>query len=339
MRAARNSLESLPSDVVIVRELLSAGEGFVSGSILAEQLGVSRVAIWAQMEKLRTHGFTVEAVRRRGYRLVEQPAGLDELLLRATLDHRGYLPKVFFMDSVDSTNSEAERLLAADAETPFVVVAKSQEQGRGRLGRRWESADVGNLYASFAFRPQLQPARMQDFTLWMGVNVCESLANACRVDVGVKWPNDILHNGRKLGGMLTEARIDSDRTRDVIFGLGLNINSQRGDWPTEINTRTTSIAEALGHKVDVNQVAATIMSRVFKAYDAFVEDTHRERFTQLWNRFDLLKGRRIAVLFGEVRIEGTVEGLDRSGALQLRDQRGIVHRCTAGDVTIEKSPV
>jgi BirA family biotin operon repressor/biotin-[acetyl-CoA-carboxylase] ligase len=339
VRAARNSPDSQPSDVVIVRELLSAGEGFVSGSLLAEQLGVSRVAVWAQMEKLRTHGFTVEAVRRRGYRLIEQPSGLDELLLRASLDHRGNRPAVYFFDSVDSTNSEAERLLAGGAETPFVVITKKQEKGRGRLGRRWESDDVGNLYASFAFRPQLQPARMQDFTLWMGVNVCEALANVCRLDVGVKWPNDILHNGRKLGGMLTEARIDSDRTRDVVFGLGLNINSQRNDWPDAIKTQTTSVAEALGRKVDVNQVATTIISRVFKAYESFIEETHRERFTQLWKRFDLLNGRRIAVRFGDVRVEGIVEGLDRSGALQLRDQRGIVHRCLAGDVTIEKSPV
>lgn len=330
--------EQLPPEVVIVRELLAAGDGFVSGSALAGMLGMSRVAIWAHMEKLRLLGYQVEAVRRRGYRLIKRPDGLDETQLRASLAALGRPVGLSFHRSVDSTNSEAERQLASGVDTPLVVVGRAQERGRGRLGRRWISGDNGNLYVSFAFRPELRPSRMQDFTLWMGVNVCDALSNSCRIDAAVKWPNDIYHSGRKLGGMLTEARIDADHTRDVIFGLGLNINSHRHHWPDDIAPRTTSVAEALGQSVDINRVAATIITRVLKAFDVFVADEYREAFAGLWDRLDYLRGRRIAVLFGQERVEGVAEGIDSTGALRLRDDGGRLHRCLAGDVTIEKPP-
>jgi BirA family transcriptional regulator, biotin operon repressor / biotin---[acetyl-CoA-carboxylase] ligase len=325
-----------PAEVVIVRELLAAGDGFVSGNRVAGLLGMSRVAIWGHVERLRTFGYEIEAVRRMGYRLKGRPATLDEFLLRAWLlpRHRGV--HIAFLPSVDSTNSEAERKLAAEVETPLIVIARTQERGRGRLGRRWESNDCGNLYVSFAFRPQLRPVRMQDFTLWMGVNVCEALANACQLGAGVKWPNDILYADRKLGGMLTEARIDADHTRDVVFGLGLNLNSQRRDWPPEVAARATSVAEALGRPVDINHTASAILNRVLSAYERFVADEYRDDFTRLWERFDLLRGRRIGVLFGRERIEGVADGIDANGALRLRDDRGQLHRCLAGDVTIEK---
>lgn len=326
-------------DVVIVRALLDAGDGFVSGMQLAKLLHISRVAVWGHIEKLRARGFHVEAVRKRGYRLVEKPSSLDLFMLTALIQGRTAPAELALLPSVDSTNSEAERRLAAGAKTPLVILSRIQTRGRGRLGRRWESEDCGNLYASFAFRPQLRPARMQDFTLWMGVNVCEALSAACRIDAGVKWPNDLLHTGRKLGGMLTEARVDADSTRDVIFGLGLNINSQRADWPAAIAPRTTSVAEALGRPVDINRVAAAIIARVLSAFDRFVAGDHREMFERLWERFDLLRGRRIGVLIGSERLEGIAEGIDAVGALRLRDDRGNIHRCLAGDVTIEKQPL
>lgn len=327
-----------PTEVVIVRELLAAGDGFVSGTKLAARLAMSRVAVWGHMEKLRAHGFSFEAVRRKGYRLTGRPTNLNDLLLRAMLPPRLAGLNLVFLPSVDSTNTEAERRLALGEPTPLVVIARVQTHGRGRLGRKWVSEDRGNLYASFAFRPELRPSRMQDFTLWMGVNVCEAIANSCRIDVGVKWPNDLLHGGRKLGGMLTEARIDADHTRDVVFGLGLNLNSQRADWPSEIAPFTTSVAEAVGQPIDIHRVTAAIISRVLRAFERFVDGDYRPEFARLWDRFDRLRGRRIGVRFGEGRIEGTAEGIDTTGALRLRDDRGQLHRCHAGDVTIEKAP-
>ena len=114
--------------------------------------------------------------------------------------------------------------LAAGRPAPFAVLARRQTRGKGRLGRAWHSESPVSLYASLAFRPQVEPGRMQTFTLWMGVNLCELLANFTGVEPGIKWPNDIVFDGRKAGGLLTEARIDADRISDLILGVGLNVN-------------------------------------------------------------------------------------------------------------------
>ena len=204
---------------LILRELLAREPGWVSGASLAEKLGVSRVAVWNHMEKLRAQGFEFEAKRARGYRLAARPPALHAALieLQLKLHPRGFT--LLVLDEVDSTNDEAARQLAAGRSAPFAILARRQTRGRGRFGRAWHSEENGNLYASFAFRPRVPPDRMQTFTLWMGVNICQLIANFSLLEPGLKWPNDIVFDGRKAGGMLTEARVDADQIRDLVLGL------------------------------------------------------------------------------------------------------------------------
>jgi BirA family biotin operon repressor/biotin-[acetyl-CoA-carboxylase] ligase len=333
MPAATSS--SLP-EFVILRELLEHGSGFVSGSALAEKLGVSRVAVWQHMEKLRGQGFGFEAVRSRGYRLISRPATLNLSLVVAHLGARGRSIRLACLNEVDSTNDEAARRLAAGEPAPFVVLARRQTRGRGRLGRSWHSADNGNLYASFAFRPRIEPGRMQTFTLWMGVNICELVANFCRAVPGLKWPNDLIFDGRKAGGMLTEARIDADQIRDLVFGLGLNVNSPASAWPAELARRAISLAEHAGEPLDLNRFTAALTGRVLLAYDRFVDGDYRDSFADLWHRYDVLRGRPVTLLEGAHRHSGTALGIDDEGALIIRDARGKSHRFRAGEVTMEK---
>ena len=323
-------------EFVILRELLEHEPAFVSGSRLAQKLGVSRVAVWQQMEKLRGQGFAFEAVRSRGYRLVRQPVGLNAALVAAHLGSRARSTRILFLPEVDSTNDEAARLLAAGRPAPFVVLARRQTRGRGRLGREWHSADNGNLYASFAFRPQLAPGRMQTFTLWMGVNVCELVANFCGTQPGLKWPNDLLFDGRKAGGMLTEARIDADQIRDLVFGLGLNVNSPAGDWPGELARRAISLAEQVREPLDLNRFTAALIGRVLLAYEHFVDGGYLRNFADLWHRYDVLRGRPVTLLQGAIRHSGMALGVDDEGALIIRDGRSRTHRFRAGEVTLEK---
>ncbi|MBC8012445.1 MAG: biotin--[acetyl-CoA-carboxylase] ligase, partial [Burkholderiales bacterium] len=207
-------------EFTILQALLAAGEGgVVSGADLARRLGVSRVAVWQYLEKIREQGFEIESLHARGYRLASRPAFLHPALIETHRRPAPGDPRIHFYDTIGSTNDEAVRLLAAGEPAPLVVLARRQEKGRGRLGRAWHSATDGNLYLSFAFRPEVEPARMQTFTLWMGVNVCALVAAFCRVVPGLKWPNDLLFDDRKAGGMLTEARMDADRIHDLVFGL------------------------------------------------------------------------------------------------------------------------
>ncbi len=322
---------------LILRELLAHETSWVSGSALAGKLGVSRVAVWQHMEKLRAAGFEFEAQRARGYRLAVKPSAPYAALIEAQIKVRPRGFSLLVLDETDSTNDEAARQLAADRTAPFAVIARRQTKGRGRLGRAWHSEANGNLYLSMAFRPRVEPERMAAFTLWMGLNVCELLANFAKVTPGLKWPNDILFDQRKAGGMLTEARIDSDHIRDLVFGLGLNINSPVGGWPSELGNRAISLSEVTGEPLDFNRLTAALIGRILLAYQNFTDGSYTKTFADLWHRFDVLRGRSIALLEGGRRHAGTVVGLDDEGALLLRDDKGRTQRFRAGEVSIEKA--
>jgi BirA family biotin operon repressor/biotin-[acetyl-CoA-carboxylase] ligase len=322
---------------IILRELLASEPGWISGTKLAAKVGLSRVAVWHHMEKLRAQGFDFEARRARGYRLTARPALLHAALIDGQVKVR---PKGFtftVLDEIDSTNDEAARQLAAGRPAPFAILARRQTRGRGRFGRAWHSEPNGNLYASFAFRPRVPPERMQTFTLWMGVNVCELIANFTRLSPGLKWPNDIVFDGRKAGGMLTEARVDADQIRDLVFGLGLNVNGSTAGWPAELAARAVALSDLAGGPLDLNRLTAAIAGRVLLAYERFAEGEHVRTFADLWHRYDVLRGRRVTVLEGSRRQGGTVVGIDAEGALLLRDERSRPQRFRAGEVTLEKA--
>ena len=321
---------------LILRELLAREPNWVSGSALAAKLGVSRVAVWQHMEKLRAAGFRFHAQRARGYRIAARPATLYAPFIETQLKVRPKHFSLLVLDEIDSTNDEAARQLTAGRPTPFAVLARRQTRGRGRFGRVWHSESAGNLYASFAFRPRVVPERMQTFTLWMGLNVCELLANFAQVSPGIKWPNDILFDGRKAGGMLTEARVDADQIRDLVFGLGLNVNRPESGWPADLGRRAIALEDVTGAPLDLNRLAAALIGRVLLAYQTFAEGEHLKTFADLWHRYDLLRGKAITLLEGGRRHHGTVSGLDDEGALLLRDEHGKVHRFRAGEVTLEK---
>jgi BirA family transcriptional regulator, biotin operon repressor / biotin---[acetyl-CoA-carboxylase] ligase len=323
---------------VILRELVARDPNWVSGTALASKLGISRVAVWQHMEKLRAAGFTFTAQRSRGYRIAARPATLYAPLIETQLKVRPRNFSLIVLDEVDSTNDEAARQLAAERPAPFAILARRQTRGRGRFGRSWHSESTTNLYASFAFRPRVPPERMQTFTLWMGLNICELLVNFAGITPGIKWPNDILFDGRKAGGMLTEARVDADQIRDLVFGLGLNVNSPAGGWPGDLARRAISLADVTGAPLDLNRLAAALIGRVLLAYEKFVDGEHVKTFADLWNRYDLLRGKTIGLVEGGRRHHGVVAGLDDEGALLLREEDGKVHRFRAGEVTLEKQP-
>lgn len=325
-------------ETTILRALLEREDGYVSGTSLARRLSMSRVAVWQHMEKLRTQGFEFEAVRAKGYRLTARPAELNATLVGALLARDTQKLDFRHLETVDSTNDEAARQLAGGREAPFVVTARRQLRGRGRFGRVWHSESAGNLYMSFGFRPQLPPERMQTFTLWMGINVCELIASFAKVHPGLKWPNDILFDGRKAGGMLTEARIDADHIRDLVFGLGLNINSSADQFPEDVAHRASSVSESTRAPLDLNRFAAAMIDRVLDAYDQFVSGEYEKTFAARWAHFDILKGRPVSLLQGSRRISGIANGIDRDGSLLVRGENGHPERFRAGEVTLEKKP-
>ncbi|MGN0834463.1 MAG: biotin--[acetyl-CoA-carboxylase] ligase [Candidatus Spyradosoma sp.] len=249
--------------------------------------------------------------------------------------------RVFVVEETGSTNADAAKMLAAGTpEGDFAVVANTQTAGRGRIGRKWASAQPGNLYLSCGFRPPaLPPERLANFTLWLGVAVAKTLREKFGVPALVKWPNDVFCAGKKLAGMLTEAHADAGRVRGVVFGLGLNVNLDPATLPPEVRGIATSMRSALGasEPLDVNRVCAETLAAVERAYADFLAGTHASALAALWPQFDLLAGRPVTAIYGNEEITGTAQGVDARGSILIRDASGALRAFSAGDVTLKKN--
>jgi BirA family biotin operon repressor/biotin-[acetyl-CoA-carboxylase] ligase len=324
-------------DSSILLAFLRAGDEPVSGDRLARELGVSRVAVWARLEKLRKAGFVFTAAPRRGYRLTATPRQLDPALLDAHLRLAGVQTPVELLPECDSTNSEAERRLAVGAEAPFAVLAGRQTAGRGRLGRRWHSDRAGHLYLSLAFRPFLPPESLRPFTLWMGLALCAHVEERHGVRFGLKWPNDILTpDGRKVAGMLTEARLDADSVRELVFGVGLNLVGRPQEMAEEVRQIAGTLEAAVGARLDPNREAALVIAALLHAWEQFTEGTWRRAFRSRWQKHDVLSGRSVRVGLRGKPLAGVVDGIDEEGSLILRvggRRRAVV---SSGEVTLRR---
>lgn len=324
-------------DSSILLAFLEADGEPVSGDRLAKELGVSRVAIWSRLERLRASGYVFTASTRKGYALRSVPRHLDPALLDAHLRRLKVSPKVEFLAEVDSTNSEAERRLAVGQEAPFAVFARTQKAGRGRLGRKWHSAPTGNLYLSLAFRPFIPPDRLKPFTLWMGLALCAHVDKTLGLKLGLKWPNDLQSpDGRKVAGMLTEARLDADSVRELVFGVGLNLTGAPKDFPAELRTTAGSLEAALGSPLDLNREAAGVIAALFRAWEQFEEGTWSRFFRKLWSHHDVLAGKSVRVGLRGDPIAGIVDGIDDEGSLILRTGGGRRAIVSSGEVTLRK---
>ena len=324
-------------DSSILLAFLEADGEPVSGDRLAKELGVSRVAIWSRLERLRASGYVFAASTRKGYALRSVPRHLDPALLDAHLRRLKVSPKVEFLAEVDSTNSEAERRLAVGQEAPFAVFARTQKAGRGRLGRKWHSAPSGNLYLSIAFRPFIPPERLKPFTLWMGLALCAHVEKSLGLKLGLKWPNDLQSpDGRKVAGMLTEARLDADSVRELVFGVGLNLTGAPKDFPAELRATAGSLEAALGAPLDLNREAAGVIAALFRAWEQFEEGTWSRSFRKLWSHHDVLAGKSVRVGLRGDPVAGVVDGIDDEGSLILRTGGGRRAIVSSGEVTLRK---
>lgn len=307
---------------------------FVSGASLGRELGLSRVSVHHHLEQLRREGFVFSAIRNRGYRMESEPPSLHPDLLSALLLES---PCPFFsshlcLPTVDSTNSVAETELASGRPVPFLVVADTQTTGRGRRGRVWHSPPGRNLYLTAALRPSLPPARLQSVTLWLGLRLCRLLRDTFSLPVLVKWPNDLMLHDRKIAGMLTEARIDSEVTRDLVFGLGLNVNIEESAFPRELADTAGSLGMALGRPVRLNRLAHRILHCLADAFQDFLETDPLDELAALWPEFDYLRGQHVRA----EGLEGQVLGIARNGALRLLREDGSQVLLHSGEVSVRR---
>lgn len=265
------------------------------------------------------------------------PKKIDAETLADRQKQVGSKLRIFCVEETGSTNSDVAKMLASgECATDFALVANTQTAGRGRVpGRRW-SSEPGNILLSCGFRPpELAPARLANFTLWLGLAVAEMLREKFDVPADVKWPNDIFCRGKKMAGMLTEAHLDTQRVRGIIFGIGLNVNLDCENLPEEVRTHATSLrAERNGGALDVNRVCAELLFALENAYEKFLAGTHTKTLHEKWCAFDCLAGKTVTATFAEEKLSGIACGIDDQGRIRIKDTAGTLHAFSAGDVSL-----
>ena len=243
---------------------------------------------------------------------------------------------IHYFPELDSTNTYARQLAENGAREGESVIAEMQTQGRGRLGRRWQSPPFANLYFSVILRPQLPPAQAPQITLTAAVALAETVAWFIAQSVTIKWPNDILVDGKKLAGILTEVSCDAERVHYVILGIGVNLNYRVAAMPEEIRAHATSIAELTGKSFHRESFLRRLIQALDRCYGE-LEENGFARLAPRWEAHFGLRGERVRIELLDQIVIGRAIGIDKDGALLVEDEHGAIKRVIAGDVTALES--
>ncbi|MBC2693780.1 MAG: biotin--[acetyl-CoA-carboxylase] ligase [Desulfobacteraceae bacterium] len=309
---------------------------WVSGELISNNLAVSRSAIWKHIRKLKEEGYVIESAPKKGYLLSKDsdPISADEI-------SEGLCTKIFekkniiYLKETDSTNTRAKELAAQGAPEGTLVIAEKQTKGRGRRGRSWFSQPGGGIYCSLILRPIMQPGETPRITLMTAVVLAETLISLMKLKLRIKWPNDILINGKKLAGILTEISTEMDAVNYIVVGLGMNVNTLFENFPREIKKSATSILIETGNRVH----RIKLIQEYLKLYEQYYDMFKKNNFEPIMNRWRALAdiiGKQIRVdVIGKTHI-GKVIDVDNDGVLILKDDQGRLQTIFSGDVTLAR---
>lgn len=305
--------------------------GHVSGEAISERLGISRAAVWKHVGNLRRQGYGIEAAPRRGYRLTARSDRLLATELEPLLKTRVVGSRIIHYDETTSTADVARQLAGEGADEGTTVIAEKQTAGRGRLGRSWQTTAGQGLALSVILYPRMTPAQAPLLSLAAGLAAAEAVADATGATPGLKWPNDIYLDGRKLGGVLVEMAAELDGVRWVIISLGMNVNEDfRG---AALEDSAVSLAAHLGSPVKRRLLAAAFLNRLddvcarLLAGDA---GAIRDGFSRL----DILQGHDVTVAAADEVIRGRAGGIDESGRLLVVEAGGRSRALSSGEATL-----
>ncbi len=304
-----------------ILRFLSSGE-WVSGEEMASCQGISRAAVWKRIKGLKAKGYEIEASTKKGYRLTRRTDLLDVDLVRSGLKTKWLGKDLCFCREVSSTN-ELARSMAGDCQNGTVVLAEIQTQGRGRLSRPWASPP-GGIWMSLVLKPQI--SLVQAFRINMAVSVAASKAifNLYGLDAGIKWPNDLLVDERKICGILMEVSAEVDRLDWAVIGLGINANVDVSRFPEE--WRSTSLRQELGREISRVELIQKVLQEIEGAYEKMGS---REVYEE-WRRRSITLGRQVHIISLDSDLRGEVVDLAEDGALLLMTKEGL-KRVLAGD--------
>ena len=316
----------------ILKLLRQQSQDYLSGEEISRQLAVSRTAVWKHIQELKNHGYEIEAHPRKGYRLKSRPDLLLPEEIRAGLATQLLGKQIVHFYDTSSTNNEAKRLAADDAVEGTIVVSEAQTLGRGRLNRGWFSPPGGGVWVSVILRPPFPPQEAPKCTLMAAVATVEAIREASGLNCGIKWPNDILWQGRKLVGILTEMSAEMDAINFVVLGIGINVSLQESDFPEELRNIGASVSMGAEREVSRVEVLQKLLERLEYWYQV-VKQEGFEPVLEAWRRESVTLGQPVRVLAGEETYDGVAEELAEDGSLLVRTENGL-RSVLAGDVSL-----
>lgn len=307
---------------------------YVSGEVLAQKLGISRVAVWKQIQRLKNMEYEIIADQNLGYCLISRPDLLIPQEVQKGLSTKYIGKEIYYFPELKSTNIIAKEKALHRAEgmnEGTLIITERQSAGKGRLGRKWFSP-TGGIWLSIILYPQLPPSYIPRITLMTAVAVVKAIKVCTQIKSQIKWPNDILINEKKVCGILTEMSAELDIINWVVVGIGINANIDIQDFPEDIQENTISLKEASGKKISRVKLAQTFLQEFEKYYDKL----KRKEFSSIlkeWKLYSHTLGRKIRVDIGERIITGEAVDINEEGALILKKEDGELIKIISGTVS------
>lgn len=322
----------------ILKILRESEEDFVSGQSLCGQLGVSRQAVWKNIKQLKEYGYEIESVPGKGYRLLMAPDRFYGPEIESHLQADSFCKKIEYHDCVDSTNLRAKQLAEAGAAEGTLVLADMQTAGRGRRGRGWASEAGVGIWMSLILRPKIRPEHVSGLTLISAMAVNRAIREICEVDSLIKWPNDIVLNGKKICGILTEMSAELNAVHYAVTGIGINANTKL--FPPEIADTASSLYLETGCMADRTGIVVRFADLFGSYYERYIADGNLSAFVEEYGDMLVNKDKQVSIYHGMVEdavpeqiTSGIARGIDVSGAL-LVEIDGKEEAVTSGEVSV-----
>lgn len=315
-------------------EILAAlreAEGYVSGQELCETFGVSRTAIWKAINQLKKDGYDIEAVQNKGYRILSSPDIMSENELVSIRKTQWVGNSIYDYDVTDSTNMCANRLAQEGAPHGTLIVADKQESGRGRRGRGWNSPANTGIFMTLLLRPEIETNNASMLTLVAAMAVAKGIEQCCDIKPQIKWPNDIVLNGKKVCGILTEMSAQIDYVNHIVIGIGINVHNT--EFPEEISQTATSLYLETGVHVKRAQLIEAIWEAFEDYYERFMAYQDLSAIMEEYNRYLVNLDRAVRVLDPKEPFEGIARGITERGEL-LVEIDGVLKKVSSGEVSV-----
>lgn len=315
-----------------ILSLLRESTDYISGQELCERFGVSRTAVWKAVNQLKKEGYEIRAVSNKGYKLIQEPDILSENEIKSRLQTKWAGNRICYFDLTDSTNQQARLLAEQGAEHGTVVVADRQTAGRGRRGRQWDSPPGTNIYFTLLLRPEFHPSKASMLTILMALAVAKGIEETGVEGVSIKWPNDVLLNGRKVCGILTEMSAEPDGINHVVIGTGINTGPYT--FPEELQDKATAIANETGRKVNRAELLQKVLQQFETVYEEFCRIGNLSYLIADYEKRLVNKDREVKVLDPKGEYAATAKGITENGELVVIDESGEERQIYAGEVSV-----